>query len=173
MRRPVLLHVTFIFFSSILAYFLVPAVAIVFFVVGFFLMFMAVGAIYRMHMWRVVLFSLAPMLFVVLAILSVLHVVSLISLAIGLLEFFYVLQAVFWPFVLAPLIVRQYYVYGRHYSTIAFTFSLSILAMLLSLVIVVMPVYASIYFAFCIILMRVLEKEYGLGSTQTPAKAGG
>ena len=172
MRGLVLLHATFIFFSSILAYFLVPTVAIALFVVGLFFMFMAVGAVYHMHMRRIVFFSLAPTLFVVVAILSVLYVVSPVSLAIGLLEFFYVLQVVFWPFILTPLIARQYYVYGKHYSRVASTFSLSILAMFLSLFVAAMLIYASIYLAFCIVLLHVLEKEYGSEGIQTPAKAG-
>jgi len=172
MRGLVLLHATFIFFSSILAYFLVPTVAIALFVVGFFFMFMAIGAIYRLHVQRMVLFSLTPTLLVVLVIFGVLQIVPPISLAIGLLDIFYVLQSVFWPFTLTPIIARQYYVYEKHYSRVASTFSLSILAMFLSLFVAAMLIYASIYLAFCIVLLHVLEKEYGSEGIQTPAKAG-
>ena len=170
MRGIMLLHAVFIFFSSILVCLLVPGIAIALFLAGFFLMFMAVGTIYHMRVLRIVLISLAPTLLVVATILYMSLYVASVSLAFGLLEFFYVLQAVFWPFVLAPLIAQQYYVYGKPYAKAVSALAISILSMLLSLVTAAMPIYALTYLAFCII-MYVLEKEYGSERSQTSARA--
>ena len=52
-------------FSCLLAYLLTPTLSIVLFLAGLFFMFVAVGAIYRMSMWRVFVFSIIPVLFVV------------------------------------------------------------------------------------------------------------
>ncbi len=148
-----------------LAYILVPAPSIVLFVAGLFLMFMCVGAIYRLHMWHSIALSLVPTLFAVSVMLHVIHEVSLVSLAIGVLESFYVLQALLWPLLLMPLIVRQYYVYGRQYLPVVLVFVLSVVVMLLSLFFVAMPVYAAMYFVFCVSLLWVLERMYGLGAS--------
>lgn len=160
MRIWMLLHAIFIFFSSVMAYLLIPVASIVLFLAGFFLMFVAVCLIYRVDMWRAVFFSLIPVLFVSATILALVGTVSLVSIAIGLLEFFYVLQVFFWSFALVPFIARQYYVYGRRYDNVVLVFLVSVFAALLSLFVGIMLVYASIYLVFCVVLAYVFEREY-------------
>ena len=161
MRLPMVLHALFIFFSCLLAYLLMPMPSIVLFMVGFFFMFVAVGAIYRFDVRRVLVLSLASVLPIVLIVLYAGQGIPPISMAMGLLETFYVLQAALWPSLLLPLMTRQYYVYGKPYTGVVSTFLLSILTALLSLFIAVMPVYGSIYLVFCIALLGMLEREYG------------
>ena len=165
MRLPMILHSALIFFSCVLAYLLVPLSSIVLFVAGLFFMLVAVGTAYCIRTHLILVYSSASTLFAVLVILYVSWAVPLVSVAIGLLDFFYVLQAFFWPLALLPLIARQYYVHGKSYSAVASAFILSVLAALLSLVTAFMLVYAAMYLVFCVVLVWVLGREYGVAGS--------
>ncbi len=165
MRLPMILHSALIFFSCVLAYLLMPLPSVVLFLAGLFFMLVAVGVAYRIRTHLILVCSSASTLFAVLVILYVSWVVPLVSVAIGLLDFFYVLQALFWPPALLPLVARRYYVYGKSYSAAASTFILSVLAALLSLVTAFMLVYAAMYLVFCVVLVWVLGREYGVAGS--------
>jgi len=162
LRLPMILHSILIFFSCVLAYLLMPLPSIVFFVAGLSFMLVAVGTAYRIRTHLILVYSSALTLGVVLIILYAAWVVPLVSVAIGLLDFFYVLQAFFWLSAFLPLVARRYYVHGKSYSAVASTFILSVLAALLSLVTAFMLVYAAVYLVFCVALGWVLEGGYGV-----------
>ena len=143
-----------------LACLLVPLPSIVLFLAGLFFIPMAVGAAYRMRTRLILVCSSALTLGAVLIILYATLKAPRVSVAVGLLDFFYVLQAFFWPFVFLPLLVRQYYVHKKPYSAAASAFILSVLAALLSLVTAFMLVYAAVYLVFCVALGWVLGRGY-------------
>ena len=159
-----ILHSFFIFFSCLLAWLLFPTLSIVFFVVGVFFMFVAGGLVYCLRVRCVLVFSFMSMLLVVFVVFCAGCCVPLVSLAVGLLEFFYVFQVVFWSILLLPFVAQQYYVSGRPYAGVLSAFFFSVLAALFSLFFVAMPVYGSIYLVFCFVLLWVLEKNYGAGA---------
>jgi len=126
-------------------------------------MFVAVGVIYRISVWRIFVFSIIPVLFVVAVVFYVGMSIPIVSVALGLLEFFLVLQSALWAFFLLPFVARQYYVCGRPYRGVVLSLCLSVFVSLLSLFIALIYVYGLIYFVFCIVLLWVLEGEYATG----------
>ena len=148
-----ILHSIFIFFSCLLACLLLPALSILFFLAGLFFMFVAVGVVYRMSIWRIFVFSIMPVLFVVAIVIYVGMEIPIVSVALGLLDFFYVLQSALWGFLLLPFVARQYYRFGEINYGIVFSLCLSVLVSLLSLFVVLIIVYDLVYMFFCFILL--------------------
>jgi len=162
MRIPMILHAAFIFFSCLSIMPLSTALivpSIILFHVGMFAAFLVLGRIYLDCQKCVPVFSTVLTCVLGLAVACLCWVMSLVTVAVSVLDVFFVLQPLFWLVVLRPVFMEDEA--RRDLLGIYGLFVVSVVVAVLSLFTWYVLLYGAVYALFCVALGFLLEGHYG------------
>jgi len=162
MRIPMILHAAFIFFSCLSIMPLSTALivpSIILFHAGMFAAFLVLGRIYLDCQKCVPVFSTVLTCVLGLAVACLCWVMSLVTVAVSVLDVFFVLQPLFWLVVLRPVCMGDRA--WRGLWGVCGLFVVSVVVVVLSFFTWYVLLYGAVYALFCVVLGFLLEGHYG------------
>lgn len=154
MKTLMILHSSFILLSCILvmlSYDIFVMASILLFLAGLFVVSYIVGKVYFYSLKQVLIFMVIMSGFLVFVIGYLCIILPVIVVAVSILDVFFILQAVFWPLALRPILMCSNS--GNHVNKRYSAFILSIVAAFLSLFVGYQVIYGAIYLVFCIMMV--------------------
>ena len=165
MRVEIILHSLLIFFSGLLTLFYGEgflAASLVLFLMGLLFFLLTACRIYGLGGKPALLVSgSATMILGIVVVYLCLHI-PLVTLAVSILDIFFVLQPLFWAVALRPTMIRCFLT--KKTCAGASIFILSLAVAILSLATCYVLVYSTLYLFFCLIAHRYVLEE----SNRTP-----
>ena len=157
-----ILHSLFIFFSCVLIMlpYDAPAVASIFlFLAGLFIALLIAGRAYIPNIKHALVIPTIILGSLALLIVYLCLEYPAIVIALSVLDVFFILQVIFWPVALRPILIgyNTYNNIGSKY----YVFALSVIVAILSLLTGYPILYGALYVLFCVVMERQLGRIHG------------